>query len=251
MEKFRARSIFVSDVHLGTPGCKADALLDFLKHYECERLYLVGDIIDMWRLKSRIYWPQAHNNVLRKIIGFSKKGTAVTYVIGNHDEYLRRFLEDEELTFGNINITDECVHETALGKKLLVVHGDRFDGVVRYARWVAVLGSIGYESLLVLNRGFNWIRQQLGLGYWSLSAYIKGKVKQAVSFVSNFEHALAKEARDRKLDGVVCGHIHRAEIRDIDGILYCNDGDWVESCTAIVEDIDGNLSIVHHQKGIR
>jgi len=238
----RHRAIFLSDIHLGTRGCKAELLLDFLRHNECEHLYLVGDIVDGWRLKRWWYWPQAHNDVVQKVMRKVRKGTNVIYVPGNHDEAARQYCT---LTFGGVQVLDEVVHERADGTRLLVIHGDQFDGIVRYARWLAITGDWAYAAALKLNTVFNWGRRRLGLPYWSLSAYLKHRVKNAVQFINDFERAVAAEAKRRGVDGVVCGHIHHAQIRTIDGILYCNDGDWVESCTALVEDFDGRLRVLH------
>ena len=237
----RVRTVWISDVHLGTPGCQAHALLDFLKRVECETLYLVGDIIDGWQLRRSWYWPQAHNDVIQKLLRKARKGTRVIYVPGNHDEFARKFLEH---SFGGIEVADEWVHTTADGRKLWITHGDLYDGVIQCARWLAVAGDIAYETTLRFNRHLNRFRARLGLPYWSLSRYLKLKVKRAVSYVCAFEEAVAREVRRRGLDGVVCGHIHQAEIRDIGGVLYCNDGDWVESLTALVEHHDGRLEIV-------
>ncbi len=241
-ETRRYRAIWLSDIHLGTRGCKAEFLLDFLKHNESEYLYLVGDIIDGWRLKKVWQWASTHNDVVQKILRKARKGTRVVYVPGNHDEALRDYTE---LHFGGIYVTDEIVHQTADGRQFLVLHGDQFDGVVKYAKWLALLGDWAYEMALSLNHGFNIIRRRLGYPYWSLSAYLKHKVKNAVNFIGEFEHTVADEARRRGVDGVICGHIHNAEIRYIGDVLYCNDGDWVESCTALVEHLDGQLGIVH------
>jgi UDP-2,3-diacylglucosamine pyrophosphatase LpxH len=239
------RSIWISDVHLGTRGCKASFLLDFLKHTESDYLYLVGDIVDGWRLRQSWYWNQAHNDVVQKVLRKARKGTQVIYVPGNHDEMMRDYLD---LHFGGIYVTGETMHTTADGRKLLILHGDAFDGVVRYARWLAFLGDRAYNAALILNHWFNKARLKLGYPYWSLSAFLKHKVKNAVSYIGNYETAVATEAKRRGADGVVCGHIHKAEIREIDGILYCNDGDWVESCTALVEDAAGKLEILHWAK---
>jgi UDP-2,3-diacylglucosamine pyrophosphatase LpxH len=236
------RAIWISDVHLGTRGCKAAFLLDFLKHTDSEYLYLVGDIVDGWRLRRSWYWHQLHNDVIQKLLRKARKGTKVTYVPGNHDEMLRDYLD---LHFGGVFVTGEAMHQTAAGKRLLILHGDEFDGVVRYARWLAFLGDRAYNIALVLNHWFNKIRLRLGYPYWSLSAFLKHKVKNAVNYIGDFEKAVAAEAKRRGADGVVCGHIHKAEMREIDGILYCNDGDWVESCTALVEDESGRLEILH------
>lgn len=236
------RAIWISDTHLGTTGCQAERLLDFLRATESTYLFLVGDIIDGWQLRRRWYWHQSHNDVVQKILRKARKGTEVVYIPGNHDEAFREFLD---VGFGGIAIRAEAVHETAAGVRLLITHGDMFDAVVQHAKWLAYLGDWLYTLTLHLNRHYNAIRARLGLPYWSLAQFLKHKVKNAVSFVTAFETALAGEARKRGFDGVVCGHIHKAEIRDIDGILYCNDGDWVESLTALVESHDGALSIVH------
>jgi UDP-2,3-diacylglucosamine pyrophosphatase LpxH len=235
------RAIFISDVHLGTRGCKAEFLLDFLKHTEADQIYLVGDIIDCWRLKKYWFWNQAHNDVVQKLLRKSRKGTEVTYIPGNHDEPLRDY---DGVAFGGVLLRNEVVHVTAQGKRMLVVHGDAFDGVVQYARWLAHLGDTAYNLVIQLNHWFNHARVKLGFPYWSLSAYLKNRVKDAVKFISDFETAMAAEAKRRGLDGVICGHIHKAEMREIDGVLYCNDGDWVESCTALVEHRDGRLEII-------
>jgi len=239
--KTHYRTIFLSDIHLGTKGCQADRLLDFLKQHTCDELYLVGDIIDGWRMKSSIYWPQAHSNVLRRFLTLTKRGTRLVYVTGNHDEFLRRY---SDLAIGNIELVDEAVHETADGRRLLVVHGDEYDVITRYHRWVAWLGDMGYTLMLELNRHFNALRSRFGYGYWSLSAWVKHRVKRAVSFISEFEEAVAHHCRKQGYDGVVCGHIHHAEIRDLQGVRYLNCGDWVESCTALVEDEHGEFRIV-------
>ena len=236
------RTIWISDVHLGTRGCKAEFLLDFLRHTESEYLYLVGDIVDGWRLRRSWYWAQSHNDVIQKVLRKARKGTKVIYVPGNHDEWLRDYTE---LQLGGVWLLDEVVHVTVDGRKLLVVHGDAFDGVVRYAKWLALLGDWAYNLVLQLNHYFNLIRRRFGYPYWSLSAYLKGRVKNAVEFVSNFADAIVDEAKKRGVDGVVCGHIHQPDIRDISGVLYANDGDWVESCTALVEHDDGRLEILH------
>ena len=239
--RLRFRSIFISDIHLGTPSCQAAHLLDFLRHTDSRFLYLVGDIIDGWQLKRRWYWHQSHNDVIQKVLRKARKGTRVTYIAGNHDEAMRDFLG---LDFGGIDIRAEAEHRTADGRRLLVIHGDLFDAVVQGARWLAHLGDWLYHFTLRLNRWFNHARARLGLPYWSLAQFLKHRVKNAVSYIGNFEEALAEEARLRAFDGVVCGHIHKAEIRDIDGILYCNDGDWVESLTALVELESGELRII-------
>jgi UDP-2,3-diacylglucosamine pyrophosphatase LpxH len=237
----RHRAIWISDIHLGTTGCKAAFLLDFLKWNDSDTLYLVGDILDGWQLRKGWHWPQSHNDVVQKILRKSRKGTRVVYIPGNHDEFVRDYLDH---SFGDIELLHEAVHRTADGKRLLVTHGDLFDGVVQQARWLALLGDQLYTLILALNHWFNRARARLGFGYWSLSQYLKHKAKSAVAFITDFELALVREARRRGFDGVVCGHIHKAEIRMVDGMLYCNDGDWVESLTALVEDHAGQLRLV-------
>lgn len=234
------RSVWISDLHLGTPGCQAHALLDFLKHVESDHLFLVGDIIDGWQLRRHWYWPQAHNDVIQKLLRKARKGTRVIFIPGNHDEFARKYLQHN---FGGIEVAAEWVHETADGRLLWVIHGDLFDGVIQCAKWLAHLGDSMYEFTLRLNRYLNSLRARLGLPYWSLSKYLKLKVKRAVSYVGDFEAAVAREARKRGLHGVVCGHIHHAELREIDGVLYANDGDWVESLTALIEHANGRLEI--------
>jgi UDP-2,3-diacylglucosamine pyrophosphatase LpxH len=238
----KCRAAFISDIHLGTRGCQADRLLDFIRVLDCEKLYLVGDIVDGWKMKSGLYWPQAHNDVVQKVLRLARKGVEVIYIPGNHDDRLRDFCG---VHFGGLVVAKDAVHTAADGKRYLVIHGDEFDGVVTHARWLAFVGDWGYRALLSMNNSLNRMRRVLGLRDWSLSAYIKVKVKNALQFIENFEGALATEARRRGVDGVICGHIHKAEMRDIDGITYLNDGDWVESCTAAVEGFDGRFSIVH------
>jgi UDP-2,3-diacylglucosamine pyrophosphatase LpxH len=239
--KLRHRSVWISDIHLGTPGCNADLLLDFLKAIQPETLYLVGDIIDGWKLKRGWYWPARHNDVVRRVLKLAARGTRVVYIPGNHDEMLRPYAG---LSFGGVEIALEAIHTTADGRRLLVCHGDEFDAVVLYHRWLAWAGDLGYEALLKLNVHFNRLRRLLGLPYWSISAHIKKRVKNAVAFIGRFEQAVADAARLKGLDGVVCGHIHSAEIRDFGGISYMNDGDWVESCTALAEHPCGRIEII-------
>ena len=239
------RAVFISDVHLGTKGCQAELLLDFIRHIECESLYLVGDIVDGWKLRSGWHWPQAHNDVVQKILRMARKGVNVIYVPGNHDDRVREFVG---VHFGGVVVVRDAIHETADGRRFLVLHGDEFDGVVQHARWLAFVGDYAYRALIATNTLFNRARRRMGFGYWSLSAFLKTKVKNALQFVENFEAAVADEARRRGVDGVICGHIHKAEMRDIDGIAYINDGDWVESCSALVEHHDGTLEILHWAK---
>jgi UDP-2,3-diacylglucosamine pyrophosphatase LpxH len=237
----RFRSIWISDIHLGTRGCQAERLLDFLRHTESDYLYLVGDIVDGWAIRRRWYWPQAHNDVIQKILRRARHGAKVIYVPGNHDEAARPYCG---LHFGGVYVVNEAIHETADGRRILVLHGDQFDAIVGYAKWLAHLGDKAYDLALFVNRVFNAARKRLGMPYWSLSAFLKHKVKNAVEHISAFETFIAERARHDKADAVLCGHIHHAEMRQIGDILYLNDGDWVESCTALVEDFNGKLSII-------
>jgi UDP-2,3-diacylglucosamine pyrophosphatase LpxH len=239
----KVRTVWISDIHLGSKGARAEELAEFLKRYDCDTLYLVGDIIDGWRMKKKMYWPQAHTEVIRRILTRAKRGTRVIYVTGNHDDMLRRY---SGIEFGNILLIDEYIHTLANGEKLWVVHGDQFDAVVQCHRWIALLGDWAYETMLHLNRWFNHARQRLGFGYWSLSAYLKYKVKRAVNFISDFEHAVARGAAQKEVHGVVCGHIHHPEIRQFtEQLTYYNCGDWVESLSALIEDEQGQLRLVY------
>jgi len=240
-QKTHYKTIFISDTHLGSKGAKAEFLAEFLKYNQCDKLYMVGDIIDGWRLKKRMFWPQAHTNVVRRILTMSKRGTDVVYVTGNHDDFLRRY---SGLEFGNIELCDQAEYELN-GKKYLVIHGDKYDSVIQTQKWLAYLGDWSYETLVVFNRHFNRVRQKLGMGYWSLSSYIKQRVKRAVSFITAYEEAVVKDCEKSGYSGVICGHIHHPEVREIGGIQYLNCGDWVESCTAIVETDDGELKLLH------
>ena len=235
------RALFLSDFHLGTRGCQAELLLDFLRLNDAETIYLVGDIIDAWRLKRSWYWPQSHNDVVQKILRKGRKGARIIYLPGNHDEFLRDYLGSH---FGVVELVDQIVHQGADGKRLLVLHGDQFDVVVRNARWLAYFGDWAYELALGINTILNIVRRRLGFSYWSLSAWAKLKVKNAVNFIGDFETTLAGEAQKAGADGVVCGHIHHAALRDMQGIRYLNSGDWVESCTAIAEHHDGRYEIL-------
>jgi UDP-2,3-diacylglucosamine pyrophosphatase LpxH len=241
--EYSYRAIFISDTHLGTRGCRSDFLADFLKRVSCQKMFLVGDIIDGWRLRRSWYWDAAHDEVLRLILGHARAGAEVTYVPGNHDEMFRAWLAPG-FEIAGIRIRHEAVHRTNAGKELLIIHGDEFDSVVRYMRFLAHLGDHAYAMSLVVNRWFNAARRCLGYPYWSLSAWLKQQVKGAVKAIDRFEVAIAAEARRRGFDGVVCGHIHHAEMREINGVLYVNDGDWVESCTALVEHHDGRLELI-------
>jgi UDP-2,3-diacylglucosamine pyrophosphatase LpxH len=237
------RTAFISDIHLGTKGCQAELLLEFIRELDCETLYLVGDIVDGWKMAAGGWvWPQAHNDVVQKVLRMSRKGVRVIYVPGNHDDRLRDFCGAH---FGGVEVARDAIHLAADGRRYLVTHGDEFDGVVQHAKWLAFVGDRAYRALLAANTHLNRLRRAMGLGYWSLSAFLKVRVKNALQFIEDFEGALAEEARRRGVDGVICGHIHKAEMRQIDGVTYINDGDWVESCTAAVEHADGRFEIVH------
>lgn len=240
-EPTRFRTIFISDVHLGKRGCQADLLLDFLKHNDAETFYLVGDIIDGWALKGGWYWPQSHNDVIQKLLRKVRKGARMTFIPGNHDEFARSYLG---MNFGGVDVEDRAIHQTADGRRFLVIHGDQFDIVVSHAKWLALLGDWAYEAALFSNYWFNRARRALGFPYWSFSAWAKLKVKDAVKFIGSFEKTLAEEARRQGVDGVICGHIHHAVVQDMDGVEYVNCGDFVESCTAIAEHFDGRLEII-------
>jgi UDP-2,3-diacylglucosamine pyrophosphatase LpxH len=241
----KLRTVFVSDIHLGFKGCSAELLLDFLHSVEMEYLFLVGDIIDVWNMKKGMFWPQSHNNVLRTILGKAKRGTKVIFVPGNHDEVFREF---DGAVFGNLEIHNDYIHVGADGRRMLVLHGDEFDSVVKFSPWLAKLGSNIYDILLAMNPYINWWRRLFDLPHWSLSAYLKNKTKKACQYIGSFEESVAEAARRRGVDAVVCGHIHRAEMREIDGVLYCNDGDWVESCSSLVEDMNGQLRLIDWPK---
>lgn len=241
LHPLKYRTIWISDVHLGFHGCQAEFLLDFLSATACRQLYLVGDIIDFWALRKGLHWPDAHNRVVQAVLEKARQGTEVIYVPGNHDDPLRGHLGTE---FSGVTIRDEVVHTTVDGRRLLVLHGDKFDQVVQKSPWLAMLGASLYDLILAISQPVHRIRRHLGLGYWSLAAFLKHKVKNAVSYIGHFEQAVAAEAREHRVDGMVCGHIHHAEMRDIEGIDYCNCGDWVESCTALVEHHDGHMELL-------
>ena len=236
------RTVWISDVHLGFPGCSADYLAEFLRSIRCEKLYLVGDIIDFWYMKRRRFWSQSHNNVVRSILGKAKHGTEVIFIPGNHDENLRDY---DQLILGNIHIRLDDIHEMLDGRRLLITHGDQYDYVMRHSRFLAVIGSFLYDWLLRANRLVNWARRKMKKDYWSLAAYLKHKVKNAVQYIGQYEEILAAEAERRRVDGLICGHIHHAEISQIGDVIYMNCGDWVESCTALVERWDGTIELIH------
>jgi UDP-2,3-diacylglucosamine pyrophosphatase LpxH len=245
--RVRVRSIFLSDIHLGTRGCQAARLIDFLREYESEHLFLVGDIIDFWAMERSIQWSATHNTVVQKILRRARHGEKVVFIPGNHDEALR---EHDGITFGDILIAAEWEHVTADGKRLLLIHGDQFDQVTQHYRWVAILGDVSYNILVRFNGWLSWWRRTLRIsGYWSLAGYAKRKVKSAVTFIFDFEDSVIHAVRDRGLDGVVCGHIHSAIIKEVGGLLYINCGDWVDSCTAIVEHTDGRLELIEWRQG--
>jgi UDP-2,3-diacylglucosamine pyrophosphatase LpxH len=241
-EKTFYRSVWISDVHLCTRDNRADLLYDFLGSIRCDYLYLVGDIIDVWALRKRWFWPAFYNEVLHKLLKRARKEANVIYIPGNHDDFFRSFVGYH---FGDVRLVENAIHETTDGRRLLVLHGDEFDTVVKHHRWLAALGSCAYNHLITVNRLVNLIRGYLGMPYWSFSGAVKRRVKQAVKFVNSFEQILASEAHRLGVDGVVCGHIHQPAIREIDGILYCNTGDWIENCTALVEHESGRLELVY------
>lgn len=241
-EPIDVRTLFLSDVHLGTKGCQPEPLLDLLRRCEADTIYLVGDIVDGWRLKAGWYWPQLHNDVVQKLLRKVRKGTRLVYVPGNHDEFLRDYAGS---AFGGIEVAEEALHVTADGRRVHVLHGDKFDVVIAHARWLALLGDSAYEAAIWLGAHISRVRRRLGLPYWSFSAWSKQKVKTAVSFIGAFEAAVVAEAARRGADAVVCGHIHHPAMKRIDGILYVNTGDWVESCSAVVEHRDGRLELLH------
>ena len=242
MQEQQVRAIFLSDIHLGTRGCQAERLLDFLRHHESEYLFLVGDIVDFWAMSRGIHWTSTQNTVVQKVLRRARKGTQVIFVPGNHDEALREYCGT---TFGDIRVEYDYIHQTADGRRFLLVHGDEYDQVTRHHRWVAVLGDVAYNLLVRINNGLSRIRRRLGVsGYWSLAGYAKRKVKTAVNFIFDFEDSVMHGAREKGVDGVICGHIHWATIREVDGLTYVNCGDWVDSCTAIIEHFDGRLELV-------
>ena len=241
-ERRKYRTIWISDIHLGTRGCNADMLIDFLDHVDSETMYLVGDIIDGWRLKKKFYWPATHNDIVWRLLKRAKRGTRMIYIPGNHDEIFRQF---SGLDFGGVAIRRKAIHETADGRRLLVLHGDEFDAITLAHKWLAHVGDFAYNTLMAANVWVNTVRRAFNMPYWSLSKHAKAKVKNAVEFISNYEEVVAQAAEARGVDGVICGHIHTAEMRRIGGVDYYNDGDWVEGCTALVEHFDGRVEILH------
>jgi UDP-2,3-diacylglucosamine pyrophosphatase LpxH len=235
------RTIFISDIHLGSKTAKAEFLIDFLRLHDAETIYLVGDIVDGWRLRRSWHWPQSHNDVVQKLLRKARKGARVVYIAGNHDEFLRSFQGEH---FGGVVVADRDIHQAADGRRYLVIHGDQFDGIVHNVRWLAYLGDRAYDFALIVNRVVAFFRHRLGLSYWSFSSWAKVKVKHAVNFISAFQDIVAEEARRNEVDGIICGHIHHAAIETIGGVRYINTGDWVESCTAVVEHFDGRFEII-------
>ena len=243
----RYRTLFISDVHLGSKSAKAEFLIDFLRHHDADRIFLVGDIVDGWRLKRSWHWPQAHNDVVQKLLRKARKGTGIVYIAGNHDEFLRGF---QGVHFGGVVVADRAIHVAADGRRYLVIHGDQFDGVVHSIRWLAYLGDRAYDVAIIVNRVVARVRRSLGLSYWSFSSWAKVRVKKAVNFISAFQEIVVEEARRSDVDGVICGHIHHAVIEEMDGIRYVNTGDWVESCTAVAEHFDGTMEIIGWAKNL-
>ena len=235
------KAAWISDVHLGTDGCRAESLVNFLRQNEFDTLYLVGDIIDLWHVRKGRHWPQLHNDVLQKILRKGRKGSRIIYIPGNHDQFCRNFMG----VYGNLSFKSKCVHTTASGQRLLIMHGHEFDAVAKHAAWLTYAGDLAYESLLKLNRPLNLMRSWFNLGHWSLSAYAKNRVKNVVSFISNFEEAVSHYAELHRADGIVCGHIHTPSIRQIRKVTYFNCGDWVENCTSLVEHRDGRMELLH------
>jgi|TARA_A100001015_G_scaffold256119_1_gene297989 UDP-2,3-diacylglucosamine pyrophosphatase LpxH len=237
------RSIFISDVHLGSYGCQAEKLLNFLQNTTCDQLFLVGDIIDGWQMRGRVYWPESHERVMKQLLEIAKTGTKVRYITGNHDEFLRNY---GALQFDTIEIVDEYRLRNKDGREFLVIHGDQYDVITKYARWISTLGDVGYNLLLRINVVVNKVRSLLGYDYWSFSKWVKDSVKQAVSYVGDFEATVASVCNQRGYAGIICGHIHKAANREVGGVRYLNCGDWVESCTAILHTHDGQFQVIEH-----
>lgn len=237
----RVRALFISDLHLGTHGCQASLVLDFLRHHEADRIYLIGDIVDGWRLKKKAFWPQSHNDIVQKLLRKGRKGAKIYYTPGNHDEVFRKFLG---MQFGGVRVANQTVHVTRDGRRLLVLHGDKYDAVVRHHKWLAVLGAHAYESIYTLSTLINLIRRRMGLSYWSLSACLKRKVKNAMTYITKFRDVALEDAAAHGYDGIVCGHIHQSASEQVEGLWYYNTGDWVETCTAVIEEMDGTMRAI-------
>lgn len=248
----KIRTVFISDIHLGSSHAHIIELISFLdmikQHCPPEKIYIVGDFIDGWKLKRNWHWDDNSSLLIRKILSFLRRNTEIYWVAGNHDEFIRSFIEDSRLVdFGRIHLGNEFTHATANQKKFLVIHGDIFDMVAKYANWLCWLGDVGYEILLYSNRFINWARKLFRLRHWSLSKAIKHNVKKAVNYVSDFEKCLIDYTREKNCEGCICGHIHTAALTTIENnFIYANCGDWMESCTAILEDDQGQLKLYHH-----
>ncbi|MEO0443603.1 MAG: UDP-2,3-diacylglucosamine diphosphatase [Pseudomonadota bacterium] len=236
------RSIWISDVHLGSKDCRADLLTEFLKHHRCDRLYLVGDIIDGWKMKSGIYWKKSYTRVIRRILKMAKQGTPVYYITGNHDEFLRKYANS---SLDNIHLVNRYEHITADKRRLLVIHGDQFDGVTRCSALLRHIGDLGYSTLMLLNRLYNRWRAKTNRGYWSLAGFLKRNIRRAKTYINDYEQAVIYACKKQHYDGVICGHIHHAAAKTIDGLYYYNTGDWVESCTALAEQCDGSIELIN------
>ena len=247
-QSYHYKSVWLSDLHLGSKDCKADYLLDMLSKTSCETLYLVGDVIDIWALERRFSWPEKHNQVVDALIKKAQSGTKVIYLPGNHDEKVKKYIG---MTFAEVEIKQEVIHTTNAGKKMLITHGDVFDGEVCLGKWQAVLGDILYDLLLFLNRCCFSMRKTFGFGYWSLAGYIKGRVKGANEAIKRYQHAAIKYAKQKGADGIICGHIHQPDVQMINGYLYCNDGDWIENCTLLAENLDGSIELIYWTETIQ
>ena len=239
--RIQCRTLWISDVHLGSVHSKAEALLQLLDRVDCHRLYLVGDIVDVWAMQRRVHWPEAHTRVLRRILKMSRHDVEVIYIPGNHDQNFREFCDSE---FGNVKIREQAVHETLDGRRMLVTHGDELDYAVRYSRLNRWIGDVGYDFLMWVNRWVNKLRERMGKPYWSLAKWVKVNISQAEQAISAYQHAAARMTIEKGFDGIICGHLHYPVMRELEGILYCNDGDWVENCTALVEDLAGELQLI-------
>lgn len=239
----KVKTIFISDVHLGTRDCKAKQLNSFLSQYRCEQLYLVGDIFDGWKMKKGVYWTADFNKIIRKVLKLSKKGTDITYITGNHDEFLRRYANQH---FDNIRLCNRAIHQTLDGQHFLVLHGDQFEGIARCSPLLKIIGDVGYGAIMRINRWYNHFRSRFGYGYWSFSHFLKQRIQRAQDYILDYEKAAVYLAKKQGFDGVICGHIHLASAKKIDGIQYFNTGDWVESCTAVIEQYDGEFKLIHY-----
>lgn len=239
--EIHCKTLWISDVHLGSADCKAEQLLQLLDRVRCERLYLVGDIVDIWAMSRRVFWPESHNLVLRKLLNKSRAGVEIIYIPGNHDANFREFCGSQ---FGHVVIKRKHVHVTPDGRRLLVTHGDELDHAVRFSRLNRLVGDWAYNAMMSVNRWVNRIRDRLGLPYWSLSGWVKNHVAQADAAIQAYQVAAVTMVREKGYDGIICGHLHHPVIQQYEDILYCNDGDWVENCTALLEDEGGQLKLL-------